>query len=72
MVASMNFVFPFSVVSQVLVGLRKHFINNYVFPAWAGATGFNNNNNNIVLGVQQYDIFLLEFNKMILFLEFNN
>ena len=40
------FVFQFSVV-QVLVGLRKQFINNFVFPTWACAAGFNNNNNNI-------------------------
>ena len=33
-------------VAQVLLGLRKQFINNFVFPAWAGAAGFNNNNNN--------------------------
>ena len=32
-------------VAQVLVGLRKQFINNFVFPPWAGAAGFNNNNN---------------------------
>ena len=36
--------FQFS-VAQVLVGLRKQFINNFVFPTWACATGFNNNNN---------------------------
>ena len=33
-------------VAQVLVGLRKKFINNLVFPAWPCAAGFNNNNNN--------------------------
>ena len=31
-------------VAQVLVGLRKEFINNFVFPAWVCAAGFNNNN----------------------------
>ena len=31
-------------VAQVLVGLRKQFINNFVFPTWACAAGFNNNN----------------------------
>ena len=29
-------------VAQVLVGLRKQFINNFVFPAWDCAAGFNN------------------------------
>ena len=38
-----EFVFLFSVV-QVLVGLRKQFINNFVFPTRACAAGFNNNN----------------------------
>ena len=35
-------------VLQVLVGLRKQFMNNFVFPTWACAAGFNNyyNNNN--------------------------
>ena len=37
--------FQFSVV-QVLVGLRKKFINNFVFPTWDRGAGFNNNNNN--------------------------
>ena len=37
-------VFSFS-VAQVLVRLRKQFINNFVFPTWACAAGFNNNNN---------------------------
>ena len=32
-------------VAQELVGLRKQFINNFVFPTWACAAGFNNNNN---------------------------
>ena len=35
----------FSVV-HVLVGLRKQFMNNFVFPTWACTAGFNNNNNN--------------------------
>ena len=39
-----EFVFQFSVV-QLLVGLRKQFINNFDFPTSACATGFNNNNN---------------------------
>ena len=38
-----EFVFEFS-VAQVLVGLRKQFRNNFVFPTWACAAGFNNNN----------------------------
>ena len=28
------------------MGLRKQFMNNFVFPTWACAAGFNNNNNN--------------------------
>ena len=40
-----EFVFMFSVV-QVLLGLLKQFINNFVFRTWACAAGFNNNNNN--------------------------
>ena len=39
---------PVSVV-QVNVGLRKQFINNYVFPTRACSVGFNNNNNNIIV-----------------------
>ena len=34
---------PFSVV-QVLVGLWKEFMNNFLFPTWACAARFNNNN----------------------------
>ena len=33
-------------VVQVLVGLHKQFMNNFIFPIWACAAGFNNNNNN--------------------------
>ena len=33
-------------LAQVLVGLRKQLINNFVFSTWACAAGFNNNNNN--------------------------
>ena len=33
-------------VEQVLVSLRKQFINNFVFPIWACTANFNNNNNN--------------------------
>ena len=40
-----EFVSQFS-VAQVLMGLRKQFINNFVFPTYACAAGFNNNNNN--------------------------
>ena len=35
------FVLQFFVV-HVLVGLRKLFINNFVFPTWPCAAGFNN------------------------------
>ena len=31
----------FCCVAQVLVGFRKQFINNVVFPTWACAAGFN-------------------------------
>ena len=40
-----EFVFLFSMV-QLLVGLLKQFINNFVFPTWGCTAGFNNNNNN--------------------------
>ena len=36
-------------VPQVLVGLRMQFINNFVFPSWACAAGFNNNDDNVVI-----------------------
>ena len=36
-----EFAYQFS-VTQVLVGLRKQFVNNFVFPTWACAAGFNN------------------------------
>ena len=45
LVASLSCVFKFS-VAQVLVGLRKQFINNFVLPTWACSASFNNNNNN--------------------------
>ena len=45
LVASLSNVYHFS-MAQVLVGLRKQFINNFVFSTWACAAGFNNNNNN--------------------------
>ena len=32
-------------VAQMLVGLRKQFINKFIFPTWACAAGFNSNNN---------------------------
>ena len=32
-------------MAQMLAGLRKQFINNFVYPTWACAAGFNNNNN---------------------------
>ena len=39
----MSLFFSFS-VAQVLVGLRKPFINNFVFPTWACAACLDNNN----------------------------
>ena len=33
-------------MTQVLAGLRKQFVNNFVFPIWASAAGLNNKNNN--------------------------
>ena len=42
-----EFVFQFS-VAQVLVGLRKKFTNNFVFPTWACAAGFNNDNTKVI------------------------
>ena len=44
MAGSMSLFFSFFVV-QVLVGLRKQFIDHFVSPTWACAAGFNNNNN---------------------------
>ena len=41
--ASLSCVFQFF-VAQVLMGLRKQFINNSVFPTWTCVAGFNNNN----------------------------
>ena len=32
-------------VAQVVVELRKQFINYFVFPTWAWKADFNNNNN---------------------------
>ena len=40
---SLSLFFSFS-VAHVLVGLRKQFINNFDFPTFAFAAGFNNNN----------------------------
>ena len=31
-------------MEQVLVGLRKQFMNNFVYPTYFCAAGFNNNN----------------------------
>ena len=45
MVVSLSLFFSFS-VAQVLVELRKKFMNNFVFPTWACTDDFNNNNNN--------------------------
>ena len=39
-------------VAQLLVGLRKQFINNFVFPTWALAAGFNNNNTKMLVNAQ--------------------
>ena len=36
--------FVFQFVAQVIVGLRKQFINNFVFTTSACAAGFYNNN----------------------------
>ena len=38
-------VFQYS-VAKVLVGLRRQFLNNFVFLTCACAAGFNTNNNN--------------------------
>ena len=31
-------------LTHLLVGLRKQLINNFCFPTWVYAAGFNNNN----------------------------
>ena len=33
-------------MAQLIVGLQKKFLNNFVFPTCACAAGFNNNKNN--------------------------
>ena len=43
-------------IAQVLVWLRKQFINNFVFPAWASAPGYNNNNNSNNRNVYHYKL----------------
>ena len=43
LVASLSSVFQLS-VAQVLVGLRKQFVNNFVCLTPASSAGFNNNN----------------------------
>ena len=35
-----------SICGAGVVGFRKKFINNFVFPIWACAAGFNNNDDN--------------------------
>ena len=47
-------VFQFS-VAQVLVGLRKQFISNFVFPTWAWSADFNINNNNVNISKQKFE-----------------
>ena len=39
-------IFQFS-VAQVLLGLRKPFLTNFVFPTWTSAGGFKTNNNSV-------------------------
>ena len=45
-------------VAQVYVGLRKQFMNNFLFPTWGCAADFNNNKIliNIIRmnGIQRY------------------
>ena len=50
MVSSLSLFLSFS-AAQVLVGLRKQFMNNFVFPTLACAAGFNNNDNNNIATV---------------------
>ena len=50
-----KFVFSSS-VTQVLAGLSKQFINNFVFRTWACTAGFNNNNNNDEVKLKLYYI----------------
>ena len=52
-------------VVPVFARLRKQFINNFVFPTWACAAGFYNNNNNSLLPLHRLVtvlIFILEKN----------
>ena len=50
-------------MARVLVGLRKQFINHFIFPTRACAAGFNKNNN--------YDYYSV-FQKINDFSDFNN
>ena len=45
LVSSMSSIFFHYFEGVVLVGLQKHFINNFIFKTWACADDFNNNNN---------------------------
>ena len=47
----------FSVV-QVIVRLRKQFINNFVFPTWACAAGFNKNAKKYIKCILRRNTFL--------------
>ena len=50
-------------VTHALVGLRKQFINNFVFPTFARATGFNKKfNNNCAVLNNVTDKFCRRFN----------
>ena len=52
--ASLSCVFQFY-VAQVLAGLRKQFINNFVFPTRA-CSGFNNNTNNMNFNDNKFEL----------------
>ena len=41
----------------VACGLAKAICNNFVFPRWAYAAGFNRNNNNLFNYIVNIDIF---------------
>ena len=53
-----EFIFQFSVV-QVLVGLPKQFIKNFVFPTWACSANNNNNNNNNCWRVDDFSLSII-------------
>ena len=51
------------------MGLRKQFINNFVFPTWACAAGFNNNKDLRLIDLAVLKIFAFLMNSFVCVLE---